>query len=105
MEKSYDELPPPSFKFKKLTLDKDTMEFYQQYKNLDRTKQENKFYKKQKVGFTTILNQSEKRRMLPSKLGLVGRKAEDTLDISNFHLGDNYISILGKAIKSVPEIK
>ena len=74
MEKSYEELPPPNFKFKKLSLDKDTTEFYHQYKQLERTKEEKKFYQKDKVGYTTILNQTEKRNILPSKLGLVGRK-------------------------------
>ena len=56
MEKSYEDLPPPSFKFKKITLDQDVSEFYQQYKNLERVKQENKMYKKEKMSFTTILN-------------------------------------------------
>ena len=80
-------------------------QYYHHYKKLDRVKQENRLTNINESPFTAVLDSTERKRLMPSKLGLVRLKGDqNTLDIKNQKYGDEYIECLSKGVTLMPNI-
>lgn len=105
MENSQDGFAlPPMAKFKKLNINSDTSDFYQQYKSLSKIEQMNEM-SGEHTAFSSILQHSQKHSLLPSKVGLVGRRYAERVELQHHTMGDKYISVLGQAVRYTPEVR
>ena len=89
----------------KLTGSKAKLDFYQDYKNINRILERIDSQKTEKTSNVAYLEKLEKKNLRPKSLGLVKKSGnESTIDIHMFSMGDKYAEAFSQGIKHYPHL-